>query len=168
VAFLVYAGLLALGGLAEATLGHRLELGDGRANLVLLMVVAWSLLRGIEEGALAGLVGGLGLDLVGATPFGLYTALLTVIGAVAAQGEATLYRGSLPLFFGMAVLVTVSYHGAAMLILQAVGWDTPSFAYLVRILVPTVLVNAVLMPIIFALAQRLLRALSGWRQLELE
>ena len=34
--------------------------------------------------------------------------------------------------------------------------------------VPTVLVNAALMPIVFILAQRLFRALSGWRQLEFE
>jgi rod shape-determining protein MreD len=166
--FLVYAGLLVCGAFAEATVGYRLELGGGRANVVLLMVVAWSLLRGIEEGALAGMVGGLALDLVSGTPFGLHTGIMTLIGAVTALGEATLYRGSLAFFFGTAVLVTVSYHGAAVLALQALGWDMPSFARLVRVLVPTVLINAALMPILFALAQRLFRALSGWRQLELE
>jgi rod shape-determining protein MreD len=168
MAFLAYGGLLVLAALAEATLVHRLELAGGRANLVLLLVVAWSLQRGIEEGALAGLAGGLALDMLGGTPFGLYTAILTVIGAVTALGEATLYRGSLALFFGTAVLVTVSYHGALVLALQVLGHELPSFPRLIRSLVPTVLVNAALMPIVFILAQRLFRALSGWRQLEFE
>ena len=164
---LVYAALLTLGALAESTLGHRLELGGGRANWVLLMVTVWSLLRGVQEGALTGLVGGLALDLVSGTPLGVYTALLGLIGAVAALGEATLHRGSPGLLFGTAVLVTVGYHGLAVLVLQALGWSMPGFARLVQVLVPTVLINAVLMPIVFVLARRLFRALSGWRQLEL-
>src|SRR5918997_269166 len=115
--FAIYVGALALGALVEATLGYRLEAGGGRANVVLLMVVAWSLIRGLEEGALAGLAGGLALDLVSGTPFGLYTAILTLIGAMTALGEATLHRGSLAFFFGTAVLVTVAYHGVAILVL---------------------------------------------------
>ncbi len=166
--FLAYAGLIVTAALAEATVGYRLELVGGRLNLVLLMVVAWSLLRGIEEGALAGVVGGLALDLSSGTPLGLDTAILTLIGAVTSLGEHTLYRGSVAFFFGTAVLVTVCYHGALLLALQALGWDIPSFTRLVQVLVPTILINAVLMPIVFTLAQRLLRTLSGWRQLELE
>ena len=164
----MYVGLVVLAALAEATVGHRLEVGAGRANLVLLMVATWSLIRGVEEGALAGLAGGVALDLVSGTPFGLYTGILTLIGAVTALSEATLYRGSLALFFGMAVLTTVCFHGVQVLVLQALGREAPPFTYLVRVLVPTVLINAILMPIIFSLAQRLFRALSGWRQLELE
>lgn len=167
MAFLMYAGLLLVGALAEATLGYRLEVGGGRPNLVLLMVLAWGWLRGIEEGAMAGLAGGLALDLVSGTPFGLYTAILTVIGTVAAVGEATLYRGSLVLI-SSAVLATVAYHGAFVLLLQALGWTMPGFIVLIRGLAPTVLFNVVLMPIVWVLAQRLFRTLSGWRQLELE
>ena len=164
----MYVGLLAVAALAEATVGYRLEIGGGRPNLVLLMVVAWSLLRGVDEGTLAGLAGGVALDLVSGTPFGMYSGILTLLGAVTALSEATLYRGSLALFFGMAVLTTVCFHGVQVLILQALGREAPPFIYLVRVLVPTVLINAALMPIVFSLTQRLVRALSGWRQLELE
>jgi rod shape-determining protein MreD len=166
--FAAYSAVLVLAALAEGTLGSRVDLGGGRLNLVMLMVVAWSLLRGMQEGALAGAVGGLALDVVSGTPFGLHTAVLTVIGTVTALGEATLYRGSLAFFFGTAVLVTVTYHGALVLVLQALGWEMPTFTRLVYIVVPTVVFNAMLMPFVFALAQRLYRALSGWRQLELE
>ena len=165
---LVYAAVLAVGALVESTVAYRLELAGGRANWVLLLVTAWSVLRGLQEGILAGLIGGLALDLVSGTPFGLYTVLLTLIAACAALGEATLHRDSLGLLVGTAVLATVAYHGVLVLALQALGWSTPGFARLIQVLVPTVLLNAALMPIAFILARRLVRALSGWRQLELE
>jgi rod shape-determining protein MreD len=168
VPFLAFSGILVLAALFEALFGYRIDIGGGRPNLVLLLVVAWSLLRGIEEGALIGLVGGLAMDLVSGTPFGLYTTILTMIGAVTALGQATLYRGSLAFFFGTAVLLTVTYHGAAVLVLQALGWDMPTVNLLVQVLAPSVLINAILMPFAFTLAQRLFRGLSGWRQLELE
>ncbi len=168
MAFAANSGVLVLAALAEGTFGYRIDLGGGRPNLVMLIVVAWSLLRGIQEGVLAGVVGGLALDVVSGTPFGLHTGVLALIGGVTALGEATLYRGSLAFFFGTAVLVTVTYHGALVLVLQALGWEMPTFARLVRIVVPTVLINALLMPLVFTLATRLYRALSGWRQLELE
>jgi rod shape-determining protein MreD len=167
VPFLVYVGVLALGALVEATIGHRLELGGGRPNVVLLLVVTWGLLRGIEEGALAGLLGGLALDLVSGTPFGLHTAILGLLGALGALGGGTHHPGTLGLL-SRAVLTTVTYHGAAVLVLQGLGWEMPSFSRLISTLVPTVLINAALSPIVFSLAQRLFRALSGWRQLEVE
>ncbi len=165
---LVYAGVLAVGALAESTIGYQLELGGGRVNWVLLMVMAWGLLRGVQEGAVTGLIGGLALDLVSGTPLGLYAVLLTMIGACVALGEAALLGGSMGLLFGMAVLATVAYHGLTVLALQVLGWGMPSFARLIQVLAPTVLLNAILMPLVFVLARRLLRSLSGWRQLELQ
>lgn len=166
MAFLIYVGLLALGALVEATLGYRLDAGGGRANVVLVMVVAWALLRGVEEGAVVGAAGGLALDLVSGTPFGLHTALLAAIGAVCSLGEAT-RGGGLTLFFS-AVLATVAYHAATVLVLQVLGRETPGFVRLVSILLPTVVMNSIATPIVFILARRLVRSLSGWRRLELE
>ena len=166
--FLAFAALLLLAALAEATVGHRLELGGGRANLVLLLVVAWALLRGKEEGLLVGLVGGVGLDLVSGTPFGLHAALLALIGVTTGLGSETLAHGGATTLFGLAVLATVAFHAAEALALGLLGWTIPGPTRLLAIVTPTVLINAVLMPPVFLLARRLERALSGWRQLELE
>ncbi len=168
MSLLVYAAVLAIGAMAESTIGHWLEVGGGRVNWVLLMVMAWGLLRGVQEGALTGLIGGFTLDLVSGTPLGLYAVLLTAIGACVALGESALLGGSMGLLFGLAVLATVAYHGLTALALQVLGWGMPSFARLIQVLAPTALLNAILMPFVFLLARRLLRALSGWRRLELE
>ena len=135
---------------------------------MLLLVVAWALLRGKEEGLLAGLVGGVALDLVSGTPFGLHAALLAFVGVTAGLGAETLAHGGATTLFGLAVLATVAYHAAEALALRLLGWSIPGPAHLLAVVTPPVLINAVLMPFVFVLARRLERSLSGWRQLELE
>ena len=150
MALLIYGAVLVLAALAESTLGYRLDaLGGGRINLVLVLVTVWSLARGVQDGLLGGIVGGLALDLMSGTPFGLHTLLLGLIGGGTAIGGGSLARGGLALLFGAAVLTTVAYHGAA-------------------VLVPTIFLNALFMPFAAAFARRLDRALSSWRRLELE
>src|SRR3954468_20732660 len=108
MALLIYAAVLVLAALVESTVGYRLDaLGGGRINLVLMLVAAWSLVRGARDGLLAGLIGGLALDLMSGTPFGLQTVLLGLIGWGTAVGGGTLQRGGLALLFGTAVLTTV-------------------------------------------------------------
>ncbi|MCC6178940.1 MAG: rod shape-determining protein MreD [Chloroflexi bacterium] len=165
---LVYALLLVLGALAESTVGYRLDVTGGRLNLVLVLVTGWALLRGVQEGMLAGLIGGLALDMVSGTPFGLNAALLGPIGAVAALGQATFSRGGLVLFFGTAVLATVGYHLLFGLTLLALGWQLPGPIRLVNALVPTIVMNGIALPIVASVARRLIRSLSDWRRLELD
>lgn len=166
--FLVFAALLLFAALAEAIMGYRLGLAGGRANLVVLLVAAWALLRGMEEGMLAGLVGGLAMDLVGGAPFGLRAGLVTLVGGAAGLGAGSLAHGGVTALIGVAVLVTVAYHAVEALALGAFGWSILGPTRLIGVVTPTVLLNAALMPFVFVFARRLERALSGWRQLELE
>jgi rod shape-determining protein MreD len=169
MALLIYGTVLLLAALAEATLGYRLDaVGGGRLNLVLVLVAVWSLVRGMQEGLAAGLLGGLALDLMSGTPFGLNTVLLGLIGAGTAISGGTLARGGLALLFGTAVLTTVAYHGVTVLVLRVLGWDFPGIMHFVNVLVPTIFLNALAMPFAAGFARRLDRALSSWRRLELE
>ena len=169
MALLIYGAVLVLAALAESTMGYRMDaLGGGRINLVLVLVAAWSLVGGTQDGLLAGLVGGMALDLMSGTPFGLHTVLLGLIGWGTAVGGGTLERGGLALLFGTAVLTTVAYYGMMVLVLRILGWDLPGLMRFVNVLVPTIVLNALLMPFAAAFARRLNRALSSWRRLELE
>lgn len=169
MALLIYGTVLLLAAIAEATLGYRLDaFGGGRLNLVLVLVAAWSLVRGAQAGLLAGLVGGLALDLMSATPFGMYTLLLGLIGAGTAAVGGALAQGGLALLFGTAVLTTAAYHGVTVLVLRLLGWDFPGAMHFVNVLVPTIFLNALAMPFAASFARRLDRALSSWRRLELE
>jgi rod shape-determining protein MreD len=169
MALLIFGPVLLLAALAESTLGYRLDaLGGGRVNLVLVLVAAWSLVRGAQAGMMAGLVGGLGLDLMSGTPFGLQTILLGLIGGATAMTGGTLSRGGLALLFGTAVLTTVAYHGVTVLVLRLLGWDLPGLMHFVNVVVPTIFFNALAMLFAAGFARRLDRALSSWRRLELE
>ena len=103
-----------------------------------------------------------------ATPFGLHTLLLGLIGAGTAIGGGSLARGGLALLFGTAVLTTVAYHGVTVLVLRVLGWDFPGVMRFVNVLVPTIFLNSLAMPFAASFARRLDRALSSWRRLELE
>jgi rod shape-determining protein MreD len=144
------------------------QLTDGpRPDLALLVVLAWAMLRGLAEGTLAGLTAGLALDLLSAAPFGLHAGLFVAISATVALGEENLFRGNLPLSALAAALAAVVLHGGGLLALQAAGQQTVGFVRFLQFAVPTMLLDALLMPLVYWLVRRWVRALAGWRQLEL-
>ena len=56
--FVIAAGLLAAAALVQSVIGPSLPLVRGRPDLVLVVVLAWSMLRGSGEGAFVGFLGG--------------------------------------------------------------------------------------------------------------
>lgn len=169
MALLIYSVFLVLAAIVEATAGYRLDaLGGARINPVLALVAVWSLVRGVQQGLLAGLVGGLALDLVAGSPFGMHTALLGIIGALTSLGGGTLTRGGLALLFGTAVLTTVLYYSGMALVLRAFGWEFPGIMRFVNVVAPTIFLNALLMPFAANLARRIDQITSRWRRMELE
>ena len=169
MALLIYALVLLFAAVVESSAGYRLDvLGGARINPVLVLVAVWSLVRGVQQGMLAGVAGGLALDLVAGTPFGLHTVVLAIIGALTSLGGGTLTRGGLALLFGTAVLTTVLYHGIMVLVLRLFGWDFPGLLLFVNVLVPTIFLNALFMPFAASFARRVDRTMNSWRRMELE
>lgn len=139
----------------------------GRPDTVLVVVLAWSMLRGSGEGALVGFLGGVLLDSVSYTPFGINSALLGLLGYFTGLPEVNVYRGNLPYFLGTAAVATVAYHTLYFLLLQALGTSLPPIVQTYATALPAALLNALLLAPTFVLCRRLLRALAGWTQLRL-
>jgi rod shape-determining protein MreD len=139
----------------------------GRPDLVLVVVLAWSMLRGAGEGAFVGFVGGVLLDSVTYTPFGVNAALFGLLGYVTGLPEVNAYRGNLPYFLATTALATFAYHTLYFLILQALGNSMPPLIETYATAVPASLLNALLVAPTFLLCRRLVRALAGWTQLRL-
>jgi rod shape-determining protein MreD len=167
VRFAIAAGLLAVAALIQSVLGPSLPLVHGRADLVLVVVIAWAILRGSVEGAIVGFLGGMLLDTVTYTPFGINTALFGLIGYAVGLPEVTVYRGNLPYFLGVTVIATFVYHTLYFLILQALGNLMPPLLETYATALPAALLNALLVPPTFVVCRRLVRALAGWTQLRL-
>src|SRR6202165_813169 len=117
--FVIAAGLLAAAALVQWVLGPSLPLVRGRPDLVLVVVLAWAMLRGSGEGAFVGFLGGALLDSVAYTQFGINSGLLGLLGYFTGLPEVNVSRATLPYFLGTAALTTLIYHTVYFLILQA-------------------------------------------------
>jgi len=125
-----------------------------RPDLVLMVALAWSYLRGGGEGFLAGVVGGLLLDLSSAVPFGLH---------VVAYGLALLLVGNENGPFAMsgprrvvgAVVAAAVVHGVVLAVMQLRGWDVWWSAVVFRSLLPALAMDPLLLVVCYLLLRRL-------------
>jgi rod shape-determining protein MreD len=148
-------------------MGPSLPLVRGRPDFVLVVVLTWSMLRGSGEGAFVGFLGGVLLDSVTYTPFGINSALMGLIGYCIGLPQVNVYRGNLPYFLGTSAIATLAYHTLYFLVLQALGLGLPPIFETYATAVPAALLNALLLVPTFVVCRRLLRALAGWTQLRL-
>ncbi len=135
----------------------RVELGGARPNLMLLVVLIWSIVRNLDEGLVAALIGGLILDLFSGGPPGSMTLGMLTAAFLAGQGWG---RGvGLPIItLWFSTLISVmAYHVVLLTVLSwtrySVDWVT-AFLYVAA---PSALLNAVLAPFIWPI-------LSWWER----
>ncbi|MEP7200498.1 MAG: rod shape-determining protein MreD [Chloroflexota bacterium] len=141
--------LLGLIAVVQSTFLTRLDASGLHPDLMLLCVIAWSLLRGSREGIAWGFVGGLSLDLLSATPLGVNAMLLASAGYFAGLGESKVFRTNfiLPLFIISAI--TLGYFAAQFGVLQLLGRSMPWFETALRVIVPTLVLNLLVSPLVF-------------------
>lgn len=116
---------------------------------MLLVVVSWSLLRGAREGIVWGFLGGLALDFLSGLPLGVCTLTLTITAYVASLGQLTIYRTS-PLFPpGLALGAGILHDGLLMFLLSLTGYGLAWADLLLRVAVPSALLGALIMPLVY-------------------
>jgi rod shape-determining protein MreD len=165
--FVIAGAVLAVATLVQSVTGPTLPVVRGRPDLVLVVVLAWSMLRGSGEGAFVGFLGGVLLDSVSYTPFGISAALLGLLGYCTGLPEVNVYRGNLPYFLGTAAVATLVFHTLYFLVLQALGTSMPPIFETYAMALPASILNVLLLAPTFVVCRRLLRALAGWTQLRL-
>jgi rod shape-determining protein MreD len=152
--------------LLQATVMPHIRVLGVHPDLVLMAVVAWSVLRGSQEGMVWALIGGVVMDLFSAAPFGISTLALLIIGFVSGLGQASFFRIDLLVPIVVIVPATLVYQlciaGLLSLLTGASGWGT-RFA---QIILPSILVNSVGMTLVYALVrlvhQRTRREEMAW------
>jgi len=141
--------LLFVVALLQSTLVPHLSIWGVFADLPLLVVVSWSLLRGSREGAIWGFIAGLAVDLFSGAPFGAATLSLIVAGLLGGLGQATVYRTHIALPVIMIFLTTIVYDLLFLLIVQISAQPVDWLGSLFRIVLPSAMLNAVLTPPVF-------------------
>ena len=120
-----------------------------KPELMLLSVLAWSLLRGPEEGLVWAFLGGLMLDVLSGGPFGASTLALLVVSFFSGLIEPSVARTSFLLPLGTALAGTLLYQSLFLLVVQLTRGAVPWADSLFRVTLPSLAINALLMPVIF-------------------
>ena len=113
--------LLLIVALLQTTVMPHLVVWGVFANLPLLMVVSWGLLRGAREGAVWGFVAGVAVDLFSGAPFGAATLSLMAAGFLLGLGSTTAFRAHFALPLVAMFLATVVHGLCFLLIVQISG-----------------------------------------------
>lgn len=141
--------LLAVVAILQTTLVPHLAIWGVFADLPLLFVVSWGLLRGAREGILWGFVAGLAVDFFSGAPFGASTLAMIAVGLLAGLGAVTVFRAHIVLPFVAMFLATVIYDLLFLLVVRISGYPVAWLESLYRLIVPSAALNAVLTPVVF-------------------
>lgn len=139
-------GLIAL---AQVSLIPALGISPVPPDPMLVVVVAWGVLRGARSAMIWALIGGLFLDLLSSGPFGGYTLGLLAAAGIAGFGSGTIYRSHLILALVMVAVATVAQDLIQLALLWINQQPISLPDALSRLILPEILYNIVLMLFVF-------------------
>lgn len=114
-------------------------------DLMLLVVVSWTLLRGIHESIVWALAGGLILDLLSGGPFGAITVALSIAVLLTGLSGPSVFGGSVWLPVLASIMATGVYNLVYPMILRFSGRPGLWASSLLQVAIPCMIVNAVVM-----------------------
>jgi len=126
----------------------RVNVWGARPDLMLLVVLVWAVVRGVDEGLVWGFVGGLIVDLLSGGPLGATALALLAVAFLAGQALGQGLGSPVARLLLLALLGVVVYHLVLLIVLawteHTVDWG---FA-LLRVAGPSALLNVVLAPFV--------------------
>jgi rod shape-determining protein MreD len=126
---------------AQTTILPQFDLLNGRADLVLLLVVGWAMTGRVEQAMVVGLVGGMLLDLSSGVPLGISSLALIAAANVATLTQGRLWRAHQFAALGSVLICCLVYYtilGTGVVIARPSLDLAPSLA---RIVLPATLLN---------------------------
>jgi rod shape-determining protein MreD len=150
--------LLFVAAIVQVTIVGGWVIFGGTPDLLLVTLVSLALVRGVMFGATCGFFAGLVVDTAYLQPLGLTSLLLTLAGYWTGRyGETTgRDRGHAPLL--SVAVITLLYTCASFVLRYILGEESSARVVFVESLVPTMVLNVLLVPLIYALVRRLLPA----------
>lgn len=141
--------LLGLAALLQTTLVPALQVFNAVPNLVLLVVVGYTMEYGSQRGLIWAFIGGLWLDLLAGTPFGASAIALLITVAVIGLMSANLFRGHVLVVALGGLLAGVLYGLIMVAILTLLGRQTQWLTAIVGVILPNAVYDAVLLPLLY-------------------
>lgn len=140
-----------MGAIVQSTVLPFFSIWGLKVELVLLLVASWSMLRGLQEGVVWAIVGGIGLDLFSAAPFGTAVLALAVTSFVVSKIGKGLLRTNALLPIAAAPAATLMFNLVVAGLLEAFGWQVKWSQILSEVILPLCLLNSIAMAPIYGL-----------------
>ena len=120
-----------------------------KIDFALVLIVAWGLLGKIGEAAVWGFIAGIFLDFTSGLPFGAHTIALTGIGLLMQFAQGNAVRDNLILPHAAILAATFSYHLFLLFILTLLNPSLGLSDYLVRVTLPSAILNMLALPLAY-------------------
>lgn len=137
--------------LLQGVLLSQVNLWGARPDLMLLVVLAWAMVRNVEEGLLWAFIGGLILDLLSGGPLGAILLALVAVAFLAGQSWGQGFGSPVVRLLLLTFLGVVVYHLTLLFILTLMGYAVDWRFALTRVIGPSALLNVVLIPFVWQL-----------------
>jgi rod shape-determining protein MreD len=124
----------------------RVSLWGARLDLMLLIVLCWTIVRGVNEGMIWGFVGGLIVDLLSGGPMGAYTLALLGVAFAGHQRWGEGLGTPLVRILLVTLVASLGYHVALLTVLSWTGHVVDWGYSFLRVAGPSVLLTMVLAP----------------------
>ncbi len=151
---MVYIGavLLFLAGLVQSVVLPEVVPISARPQFVVLLVVAVCLAESLYEAIIWAFIGGLMLDLMSgpAFPLGSNALILVLVALLASLGQADPFHNLLLVPLVTAFGATVFYHVLLMGLSFTLGHQPAFLDNLVRVALPSAILNAILIPVAYS------------------
>lgn len=141
--------LLGLVALLQTTLVPALQVFNAVPNLVLVVVVGYTMEYGSQRGLMWAFIGGLWLDLLAGTPIGASAIALIIVVYVVGMVSSNLFRGHVVILALGGLLAGVLYGIIIVGILTLVGRPTVWSEVIVRVVLPNAVYDAVVLSILY-------------------
>ena len=143
--YVVGLPLLAFAAVLQATVLSLLRPFGGTVDVVLLLVLSWTLVGEWPGGPLWALIGGLCLDLLSGGPFGANALGLLLVAYAASLSEGRFWSSHVLLPLASVLVGSVLYHLVYLATLAMAGYTVSWAASLSQVTLPTVLLNTLFM-----------------------
>ena len=147
--YLVMTVLFLISLILQSTLFPHLTVAGVKPDLVLILVVFYTLLHGSREGALVGAIGGLLQDLLLGQNIGMNALAKIMVGYLFGLLEKKIYKENLLIPMAILFLATLMNETILYLLRQYVGSSVGYFTALKNVIISTAIYNSCLTPFIY-------------------
>lgn len=151
-------GIIVFTLLIQLTLINLFTIQGLKPDLILLVVIVFSLLKGAEEGAISGFASGLLQDIFSSGLLGINALAKTVMGFICGVLKERIFAEHILFIIPVITfLVSISQSMLIFLVLNAFGVEYSLVWSLKQVAIPEALYNSLLVPFIFLAVKRILK-----------